>query len=186
MADDKKKGIIADPVTGQGDARRVPGDFGDGYDEPAVTVPMQQGAEPARKEELGQGADGGGKRYNKGKNLMELLPPEWAWALADVTTQGSKKYEKRNWEKGMDWSTMIGCMERHTKKFEAGERYDGPEFNLEAGTTGCHHLAMVAWNALALMSYDLRRIGNNDLPKPADFKRVNAASSDLGMNIHED
>lgn len=110
-------------------------------------------------------ADGGGLRFNAGKNRMELVPPEWEWALGDVTTQGSKKYDERNWERGMDWSSMIGCMKRHLTKFLAGEKYDGDEFDIEAGTTGCHHLAMVAWNALALMSYDLRGVGNNDLPE---------------------
>lgn len=139
-----------------------------------------------RKEVLGEGADGGGKRMNAGKNRMDLTPPEWEWALANVTTQGSRKYEARNWELGMPWSTMIGCMKRHINKFQAGERYDGKKFDLEAGTTGCHHLAMVAWNALALMSYDLREIGENDLPKEVQlelFDRVNAETSDLGEKI---
>lgn len=121
-------------------------------------------------------ADGGGLRFNAGKNKLELIPPEWLWALGDVTTQGSKKYAERNWERGMDWSNMVGCMERHLLKFLAGERYDGTEFNKEKGTTGCHHLAMVAWNALALMSYDLRGVGQNNLPelKVALLEAVNA------------
>jgi hypothetical protein len=113
-------------------------------------------------------ADGGGLRYNAGKNRIELIPPEWVWALGDVTTQGSKKYAERNWERGMDWSNMVGCMERHLLKFMSGERYDGSKFDIKAGTTGCHHLAMVAWNALALMSYDLRGVGNNNLPALPD------------------
>jgi len=101
-------------------------------------------------------ADGGGLRFNAEKNLIELVPPEWTWALGDVTTQGSKKYAQRNWERGMKWSIMVGCASRHLLKFLVGERYD-PE-------TGCHHLAMAAWNMLALMSYDLREIGDNDIP----------------------
>lgn len=148
----------------------------------------ERGKMDAMREELGEGADGGGKRFNKGKTLLELTPPEWEWALADVTTQGSKKYAPRNWEQGMKWSTMVGCMKRHINKFLAGERYDGSEFDLEKGTTGCHHLAMVAWNALALMSYDLREIGENDLP-PLQlelFERVNAKTSNLGETIHDD
>jgi len=101
-------------------------------------------------------ADGGGLRFNEEKNRLELTPPEWLWALGDVTTQGSKKYFARNWERGMAWSIMVGCSLRHVFKFIVGERYD-PE-------TGCHHLAMAAWNCLALMSYDLRGIGENDIP----------------------
>ena len=38
---------------------------------------------------------------NAGKLRMDLTPPEWEVALADVMTQGAKKYEPRNWEKGM-------------------------------------------------------------------------------------
>jgi len=102
-------------------------------------------------------ADGGGLRYNEEKNRLELVPPEWIWTLGDVTTQGSKKYAERNWERGMKWSIMVGCATRHLFKFVCGERYD-PE-------TGCHHLGMAAWNILALMSYDLREIGENDIPE---------------------
>jgi hypothetical protein len=160
-----------------------------------VVLPEQPGTTPnvikekglaglpeAVKEHLGQGADGGGLRLNAGKNRIELLPPEWIWALADVMTQGSKKYPARNWEKGMDWSSMIGCMHRHLAKFQAGQRYDGPKFDKAAGTTGCHELAMVAWNALALMVYDIRNVGNNDLPiiEQLDlFNDVNAVTSTL-------
>lgn len=97
-----------------------------------------------------------GLRYNEGKNRVELLPPEWIWALGMVTTRGAMKYEDRNWELGMKWSIPVGCAFRHLLKFLCGERYD-PE-------TKCHHLAMAAWNMLALMSYDLRKIGENDLP----------------------
>jgi hypothetical protein len=100
-------------------------------------------------------ADGGGLRKNAGKNRLDLLPIEWAWALGDVMTQGSIKYAARNWERGMAWSIMVGCTMRHLFKFMAGERYDKE--------TGCHHLGMAAWNCLALMSYDLRGIGENDL-----------------------
>ena len=102
-------------------------------------------------------ADGGGLRFNEEKNLLELLPHEWVWGLGDVMTQGSRKYEARNWERGMKWSIMVGCALRHIFKFCVGERYD-PE-------TGCHHLFMAAWNCCALASYDLRGIGDNDIPR---------------------
>jgi len=135
-------------------------------------------------EKMGQGQDGGGYRMNAGKNQIELLPEIWLWAIADVMTQGARKYPARNWEKGMDWSAMIGCMYRHLAKFQSGQRYDGKEFNKKLGTTGCHELAMIAWNALALMFYDIYGLGNNDLPVYEDldhFIRVNGSNSDLAV-----
>jgi hypothetical protein len=100
-------------------------------------------------------ADGGGLRYNGGKNQIELMPPEWIWGLGMVLTRGAAKYVARNWERGMKWSYLIGCLVRHTLKFICGERYDEE--------TGCHHMALAAWNCLALMSYDIREVGENDL-----------------------
>ena len=114
-----------------------------------------------------------GLRFDDGKNKLELIPAEWIWALGDVLTQGAKKYAERNWEKGMKWGKMIGCALRHTFRFVVGERYD-PE-------TGCHHLAMAAWNMLALMSYDLRGIGENDLPK-TDLSIIGKVNSGEGTN----
>lgn len=100
-------------------------------------------------------ADGGGLRYNSGKVKVELLPPEWELALGIVMTRGAEKYEMRNWERGMSWGTMLGCARRHMLRFALGERHDRD--------TGCHHLAMAAWNLLALMTYDIREIGTNDM-----------------------
>lgn len=107
--------------------------------------------------------DGGGLRLNSNKNMLELLPAEWIWGLATVTTKGTRKYSPRNWERGMAWSIMIGCAFRHTLKFMCGERYDSE--------TGCHHLFMAAWNLCALASYDIREIGENDLVGHVDWLR---------------
>lgn len=112
-------------------------------------------------------ADGGGLRYNDGKNRLDLNPPEWAWGLGMVTTRGSVKYKERNWERGMKWSTMVGCAARHVGKFLVGIRYDEE--------TGCHSLYMAAWNLLALATYDIRGIGENDLPS-LDMKFLNATA----------
>lgn len=140
------------------------------YEEDGVT-------EVKADEVLGEGQDGGGLRLNAGKLRVDLLPPEWLWALADVMTQGAKKYEPRNWELGMGWSSMIGCIFRHVLKFMAGERYDGPGYDKAKGTTGCHHLAMAAWNCLALMTYDLRKIGKNDMADAIDMDLLNAVNA---------
>ena len=117
--------------------------------------PYEEDKEEKKELNPNPGPKIGGLRYDTGKNRLDLIPPEWTWALGQILTKGAQKYAARNWEKGMDWSRIIGPLKRHLEKFLAGETYDAE--------TGCHHMAMVAWNALALMTYDIREIGNNDL-----------------------
>lgn len=96
-----------------------------------------------------------GLRYDQGKNRLDLIPAEWEWELGRVTSFGTTKYPARNWEMGMDWGKVAGPARRHLNKFLRGERIDEE--------SQCHHLALAAWNLLALMSYDLRGIGNDNL-----------------------
>ena len=96
-----------------------------------------------------------GVRYDKDKSRMDLIPPEWDLALSEVLSAGAKKYPDHNWALGMKWSRILGSLRRHITAFLCGEIYD-PE-------TGCHHMAHIAWNALALMSYQLRKTGTDDL-----------------------
>lgn len=99
-----------------------------------------------------------GMRNDEGKLRIELLPAEWILGLAEVMTAGVEHYAERNWELGMPWSKMVGCASRHLFKFICGQRYDtGPK------GTGCHHLLCVAWNILALFSYDMRGLGTDDI-----------------------
>jgi hypothetical protein len=97
-----------------------------------------------------------GLRHDSGKLRVDLIPPEWITELAEVFTAGAKKYADRNWELGMPWSKVWGPLLRHAFKWLRGEERD-PE-------TGCLHLAMAAWNALALMTYQERNLGTKDLP----------------------
>lgn len=133
---------------------------------PSQTAEVQDLLKPAVK------ADGGGLRYNEGKNQLELIPPEWIWGLAMVLTRGAVKYASRNWERGMKWSYPVGCALRHLFKFVCGERYDAE--------SGNHHLAMAAWNCLALMSYDIRKIGENDLDGVGNVNWMDATAQEPG------
>lgn len=97
---------------------------------------------------------GEGLRYDGGKLRYDLLPPDALEELVKVYTQGAKKYAENNWLKGMSWSRVFGSLLRHAWAFWRGEILD-PE-------TGCHHMAHVAWNAFALCTYALRKIGTDD------------------------
>ena len=101
--------------------------------------------------------DGGGLRYNEGKPPLELVPPEMVWAMAAVLDHGAKKYARRNWERGMSWSTVYACLMRHVLKWFQGEDKDAE--------SGLPHLYHVLWNAAALVAYEARGIGEDDRPK---------------------
>lgn len=87
----------------------------------------------------------GGLRFNEGKQRFDLLPPSWPRALVEVLTKGAEKYEDRNWERGMNWSTCYASMMRHIQAWWEGNDID-PE-------SGLPHMAHAAWNALALVEY---------------------------------
>ncbi len=116
-----------------------------------------------------------GVKYDDGKERFDLLPVKPLQEVAHVYTIGCKKYNDRNWEKGLSWGRVFAAMLRHAYKYWGGERYDRECLNtdcrfvmsLEAaqdrflacdkcGNQGKrpHHLAAVIWGALALMEYE--------------------------------
>lgn len=96
--------------------------------------------------------------YDVGKIRYELIPAEALAALALVYTKGATKYADRNWEKGMSWSRCFGSLMRHSWAFWRGEEFDEE--------TGCHHMAMAAWNCFALFHYHIKNVGTDDRPSP--------------------
>lgn len=106
-------------------------------------------------EEAGQAADGGvGLRFDEGKERVDLLPPDALLELGKVYGAGSVKYAARNWEKGMAYHKVLGPLMRHLFKWMRGEKIDPEDGQL--------HIAKVAWNAIALLTYELRGIGVDD------------------------
>lgn len=99
--------------------------------------------------------DGGGLRYDAGKPRTDLLPADGLLELAQLYTAGAVKYGDRNWERGMPWSKVLGPLLRHLLRWMVGQARD-PE-------TGLSHMTHVAWNAMALVVYELRGIGTDDI-----------------------
>jgi len=87
-----------------------------------------------------------GRKDDAGKLRFDLIPVEPLRKLAEVYTIGARKYADRNWEKGIQWGRIYAAMQRHAWAFWNGERLDPVD--------GQHHLASVAWCALALMEYE--------------------------------
>ncbi len=89
--------------------------------------------------------DGTGKRFNKGKARLDLIPSDPMLEVAKVFTFGSEKYGDYNWLKGMKWSNVIASLERHLNAFKSGEDYDHE--------TGLYHISHLVTNGLFLLQY---------------------------------
>jgi 5'(3')-deoxyribonucleotidase len=140
---------------------------------------------------------GTGRRYNNGKNRMNLFPP-WAYEkICEVYTKGADKYTildqdgniedsgDNNWMNGMEWSKVMGCLERHYNAFKQGYDYDyDPKCKgcLEGNCsnhTGLDNLAHLAWNAIALLEF--RRI----YPQGDDRLKSFLNMPKIGLDIDE-
>ncbi len=95
-----------------------------------------------------------GQRFDEGKSRVDLLPADALMEVGAVYAAGAKKYGDRNWEKGMKWTRMLGPLLRHLFQWMRGIERDEE--------TGQRHIAMVVWNALGLLTYELRGIGEDD------------------------
>lgn len=89
--------------------------------------------------------NGKGKRYNKGKNRLDLISPFAQEGLGEVLSNGANKYGARNWEKGMPWSNVISSLKRHLLEIEKGNDFDKE--------SGLLHIDHVQANAMFLSHY---------------------------------
>ena len=99
----------------------------------------------------------GGVKYDADKIQLELIPPELIFGVGEILTFGAKKYAPRNWELGMDWSRPFGAILRHLWSWWRGESVD-PE-------TGKSHLWHAGCCLAFLITYEQRKIGNDNRPK---------------------
>ena len=111
-----------------------------------------------------KGDKGEGLRFNSNKPRYDLLHPVAQAGIVSVLTAGANKYAPRNWEKGMNWSTVLASLKRHIAAIELGEDYDKE--------TGLLHIDHVQCNAHFLSAYykifpqgDDRRHKYLELPK---------------------
>ena len=115
-------------------------------------------------------------RFTDDKMRFDLLPVEAIVELARVYDSGALKYDDNNWRNGMPWSKVLRCIYSHFFKWMLGQTVDKE--------TGCHHLAMVAWNCLTLVVYQMRKIGLDDRSSifPID-ENFNWVDNHLGLGL---
>ena len=100
---------------------------------------------------------GSGLRHNIGKNRYDLIQSQSLDDMVKVLTKGANKYADRNWENGMNWTTIIASMKRHIAAIERGEDYDQE--------SGLLHAAHVQCNSHFLNAYYYIYPQGDDRPK---------------------
>lgn len=132
-------------------------------------------------------ADGGGQRFNKDKIPMELVPPSIIFAVGEVLKIGAKKYSARNWERGMRWTIVYGCIMRHLMKWASPFHSDIDE------ESGLNHLWHVASNVAMLIEYertckelDDRPKYRNEIDEMAEYFCNTSESDDSDSEIYVD
>lgn len=84
-----------------------------------------------------------GVKFDTGKPRFDLLPWNALWEVASVLEYGSRKYNDRNWERGMRWGRLTAAAFRHLARWMCREEFDKE--------SGYRHLAMACCCILMLM-----------------------------------
>ena len=106
----------------------------------------------------------GGLKYDSNKPMMELLPAYALEQIAGVLTFGARKYAPYNWQKGIEYSRLIGAALRHLFAFARGEDRD-PE-------SGLSHLAHAGCCVLFLIWMSDKRRDLDDRSKDVSNANV--------------
>ncbi len=110
-----------------------------------MTVMDMRPSELASADEKRAALEAGGVKWDGDKGRFDLIPGKMLMELAQLYTVGARKYNDRNWERGMKYGRCFAAMMRHAWKWWLGEEVD-PDTNV-------HHLIAVIWNAAALHNY---------------------------------
>ena len=108
-----------------------------------------------------------GNKYDTGKNRMGLVLQGFSnalWEVGRVGTFGCTKYGENSWQ-NLDnaKSRYLDALFRHLFKHLQGEKLDEE--------SGLLHLSHLAWNALALLEFELE--GKTDFKYKAPIDYVN-------------
>jgi hypothetical protein len=81
-----------------------------------------------------------GLRYNSGKRKWSLLHFKSLEPMIEVLEFGAKKYEPKNWQRGLDKSEVLESLQRHLASL-----FDGEDLDKESGI---HHIGHIMCNAM--------------------------------------
>jgi len=105
----------------------------------------------------------GGAKFDAGKVRMDLVPPEFTFAVAGALTYGAHKYEDWNWAKGMRKGRLIAALMRHANLYLAGE-----ELDVESGLPHTWHIGACT---AVLIGCEMRGVAEDDRAEAVEAMR---------------
>src|SRR4051812_6639526 len=110
-------------------------------------------------------------KFDKGKIRWDLIPWDAIEQLAILYTIGAMKYADNNWLMGFRYGRTMAAAMRHLMKWwlaklkgEDGIDYENAELYEAVGLAPQSHLVAVVWNIVALLTFELRGLGEDDRP----------------------
>lgn len=103
-----------------------------------------------------------GLKFDADKVRMDLLPPEFLFAVADILTFGAKKYADRNWENGINYNRVYGGLMRHLWAWWKGEGLDPETGKSHLWHAGCCIAFLTTYEARGMTQFDNRPIINGE------------------------
>jgi len=122
-------------------------------------------------------AKSGAMRAALGVPYFKQVPLEAVGAGAAALEYGARKYDNRNWEKGLPWQQMIDSLKRHVDDFERGRDYDDGDDG-----SGMHQVCMIMASAMMLSASVIRGIGEDDRLPPVAKEALTAKEVGRWMN----
>jgi len=102
-----------------------------------------------------------GTKFDGDKTRFDLFPPEALDGIGKILTYGAKKYEDRNWEKGIKWGRVFAAMMRHAWAWWRGEDKDPESGYSHLWHVGCCVMFLIAYEARNMVEFDDRPKGNS-------------------------
>ena len=88
-----------------------------------------------------------GTKYDEDKIRLDLVAPEFLYAIAQVLTFGAKKYDDHNWKKGIKYQRIYRACIGHLLLWYGGEDLDPETGHPHLWHAGCCLMFLIYYEA---------------------------------------
>ena len=99
-----------------------------------------------------------GAKKDEGKPRWELVPYDAVEGVVEILTFGAKKYDARNWEKGIAYGRVYGAIQRHLTAWWRGENTDKESGRSHLDHAMCEIMFLSAYEKRNMTEFDDRPV----------------------------